>query len=279
MRAIDLLQPFSGGGRHLVLSSEGISNYPAHGLKVFGTDLSSLGYEPSCLIFLRPQAEMIVASYLQKVKTNKISGTLQDYAAQQLTPEKMRARWNYQRRIDKLTVAFGNITVKWYPAVSRVGPNGVVDATFAWLGLRSPSNAAPDRAIINPTPGQEALIVLQSVNAKRLGGKRFADEFLRKAQSMGLLGSRLSLDRSILEMVHSATRESNARLLERYCPDLSAGAELELPPTPASEQPIEDDVVRKLTKVASSILLQDIDGNGKAGGGRGLGLETVTPVI
>src|SRR5690606_19528518 len=52
---------------HVIWSCEGLANRRGDVLKEFGAALRSLGYTTRCLVFFRPQADMIVSSYLQQV--------------------------------------------------------------------------------------------------------------------------------------------------------------------------------------------------------------------
>jgi hypothetical protein len=263
-RLADVVRPLAGTPHNAILSCEGFSNHPARLLEELGATLRSLGFSTKCLVFFRPQHEMIASSYLQMVKSAKVDAAveLSDFARRRLGAEATDGRWNWHARVGKLHEAFGNVTVKWYPAVRRLGPNGVVDATFAWLGLPPPRDGfASDGVIVNPTPGREALIVLRSINAEGRGSKRFADRFLAKAEEAGLLGGKVMLDRATMEAVHMATRESNAALIEQYCPELSVEEELTLPPLDA-DGPIDGGKLRELEKMAAAILSRTADRGG-----------------
>jgi hypothetical protein len=261
-RAIELVKPYAEFQHHLVLSCEGFSNYRAPVLAQFGSQLRSLGYETRALVFFRPQAEVVVSSYLQQVKTNKVRATLSlgDYVAQEFTPEKLD-RWNWAARARKLEGAFGkgNVTVKWYPSARRVGLDGVAKAAFAWLGLPTLYEDARISAgpiVVNPTPGLEAFLVLRAVNSSGFGGKSFAGKFLSRAQLGGLLGSRIALNNLLLQKVHAATRKYNVELIECYCPELSASAELELPGTVESEPAVNRKILHELVTIASDVLMR-----------------------
>jgi hypothetical protein len=259
-RAIQLLRPFCAQPHHLVLSCEGLSNHPGATLQQFGAGLRDLGYEARCLVLFRPQYELVVSSYLQQVKTDKIDRdmSLDAYADKQFKRVGSTSRWNWFARAQSLEQAFGagNVTVKWYPAIARVGTGAVVRAAFVWLDLLSvydASDPATDSTVVNPTPGREAFAVLRSVNASGEGGKNFADAFLAKAQQEGLLGSRIRLGRSAMEKIDRATRNDNTALLERYCPELSASMELQLPIVEEPDSPVDENVVAELTKIASAL--------------------------
>jgi hypothetical protein len=249
--AFERIRSLSRHEEHLVLSCEGFSNCSAASLNGLAAQIRELGYRTKCLVFFRPQADVIVSSYLQQVKANRLEPriTLDDYARQQLA--RPSRRWNWLARAEKLEAAFGDLTVKWYPSVVQNGPEAVPNAAFAWLGVeRGGAGSAP---IINPTPGREALVVLREANARGFGGKRFADALLTRAHRLGKLGSRVSLEPSLREEIEEATRESNAALLERYCPDLSVSDALNLrKPPQVSDLPLDNELVERLTEIAET---------------------------
>jgi hypothetical protein len=251
--AVELLRPLAGDPHHLILSCEGFSNYRPELLKGFGESLRSLGYEPRCLVFFRPQADRIVSSYLQQVKTMKVpnDSTLDEYAAQLVSREKISNRYNWLVRAENLERAFGDLTVKWYPAVTRSGPLGVMQATFDWLGVRSLLDAAAmDVQTINPTPGREALQVLRQVNASGRGGKRFADLLLLEAHRKKMLGSKVALSPELAQRIHDEYSASNLQLITRYCRDVSP-AELVLRVAPAED--VDENLVSRLEQMANEI--------------------------
>ena len=261
--ALDLVRPYAEKPHHLVLSCEGFSNYAPALLAEFGSGLQALGYDTKCLVFFRPQAEMIVSSYLQQVKSNKLDlgVDLKNYVAQQLTPENIQKKWNWYARARKLEKAFGHqsVTVKWYQSTARLGPTGGVKATFSWLGLPSlDDSSVSDVPVVNPTPGREALVILQSANSHGLGGKKFADEFLSQAFRAGLLSSKVSLTGELLHQIDAATRQGNADLLERYCPDLAVSDELRPPAASGREEPIDRTKLRELTIIAEPLLVRRV---------------------
>lgn len=254
--ALELIRPFADSPEHLVLSCEGLARIRSSALEAFGAGLQSMGYATRCLVFFRPQVEYILSSYLQLVKANKVHHGVVDHVRSRLSPER-HGSIDWYDKACTLQRAFGegNISVRWYPAVRRLGPEAIVKAVFAWLGLPSlGSGLLADSITINPTPGREALMVLQAANSSGLGGKRFADGFLLEAHRAEVLGTKVTLERSLVEMIDRATRKHNLALLERYCPDLSPDEELELPE--ATEEPVNAAIVRELTKIACGILVQ-----------------------
>jgi hypothetical protein len=263
--AIALIRPYAKNTQHLILSCEGFANRSASSLEKFAGAVRGLGYATKCLVFFRPQHEMVVSSYLQEVKVDKVAKgtTLEEYVARQLKSQWITRRWNWEERAEKLEQAFGDITVKWYPAVRRTGPAGVVEVALDWLGvhgLDGDERSASSDFIMNPTPGREAVLVLQAVNAGGFGGKKFADELLSKAQELGILGSKIELDRSILETIDASMRETNARMIARYCPELSPRDELQLPPALDQQREVDRRVLNDLVGIASELLSRRVGG-------------------
>src|SRR5690606_19003759 len=172
---------------HVIWSCEGLANRRGDGLKEFGAALRSLGYTTRCLVFFRPQADMIVSSYLQQVKSGRVDVGLETYVSRKFG-DRLGQRWNWLGRVEKLRDAFDDLKVVWYPNARRKGPSGVVDAAFEWLGLEPPADQPP--RIVNPTPGREALHVLRKYGN---GRKYFADAFLAEAERLNLLGSPVRL--------------------------------------------------------------------------------------
>jgi len=258
-KALNRVRPYLKTPTHLILSCEGLSNAPGEHLTKFCEGLRDFGYATRCLVLFRPQYDMVVSSYLQQVKTDKVkrSLTLREYVLSCYNIP--FNRFNWLTRTQRLKRAFGDLTVRWYPAVARNGPNGVVDAAFAWLGLPSLASASGAR-IINPTPGLEALHVLQRINAQELGSKPVADEILIQAHAEGLLGSKVVLDGETIKTIHSAMYDSNVALLERYCPDLSPADELKLPKLSAEQPSLNPEIVSRLDAIATQVIAQWKDG-------------------
>jgi hypothetical protein len=252
-KALEQLSAYVQDPSHLILSSEGFVNAQEEHLVAFGAGLRRLGYRTRSLVFYRHQHDMVVSSYLQQVKSDKMDPTLNlaDYASDRYS--RPRNPMNWLLRTGRLERAFDDVTVKWYPALSREGPNGVVDAVFRWLGLPPPT--AEHAAIVNPTPGREALSVLRELNARGQGGKRIADELLARAYGAGLLGSKVVIDVDVAQAIHAAMYESNAELLRRYCPELDPAAELTLPFKDKSDnRALNEDVVAELRGMADEIV-------------------------
>jgi hypothetical protein len=259
-RALDWISPHADDPSHLILSNEGFVNAGKEHLTKFSEGLRDLGYTTRCLVFFRLQYDLVVSSYLQQVKSDKLehSQTLREYALSRYSHT--RNPFNWLERVKRLERAFSNVTVRWYPAVARQGPNGVVDAAFQWLGVPSLASASGAR-IINPTPGLEALHVLQRINAQGLGSKPVADAILIQAQAEGVLGSKVVLDDETTRLIHSAMYDSNVALLERYCPDLSPAEELKLPDTSAEQSSFDPEIVNRLDAIAAEVLAQSKDGS------------------
>ena len=171
--AILSLEPFSDRPENLILSCEGLLKLPLARLSELVHGLDLLGYDIRCLVFFRPQVEVVVSRYLQRVKANNTSGnTLDDYVEQMLSLGEFETMWNWYACAQKLDKAFGdnNVTVKWYPSVTRRGSPGVVNATLDWMGVALPNSLlATHDKIINPTPGREALAVLERLNSHGFG--------------------------------------------------------------------------------------------------------------
>jgi hypothetical protein len=202
-------------------------------------------------VIFRPQTELIVSAYLQWVKSGIRGNSLKlaDYAGEQ-DFERKRNWLGYAQRLER---SFGRdyLIVKWYPVLRRSG--GIVKIAFnEWLGLDPPTIVEP---WINPTPGREALTILQIVNAQGWGGREFSDQFLAKAEDAGLLGSKMTLDARSALIIYKATRASNEALLERYCPDLNVAEELQ-PPSPTVDTPADARIVARLSKLAGDLLVQ-----------------------
>jgi hypothetical protein len=195
---------------------------------------------------------MVVSSYLQRVKSNKVRGSveLDDYARGKFAEVPLNPRWNWYAKARMLERAFGDVTVEWYPAVAKHGSTGVVQATFAWLGFES-SVAPEDAPIVNPTPGQEALAVLRRANAQGAGGKWFADALLLEAYRRNLLGQKVTLSPPVAEEIEAKTLESNTALLARYCPQVSP-CEMVVR-RPCANGAADEEMISRLEEIAERI--------------------------
>jgi hypothetical protein len=249
-RATDFVRPFAAHPHHLILSNEGLSQVNQAAIKAFCEQVRGLGFQTKCLVFFRPQTELVVSAYLQKVKASKDSDwpDLEHYA----TSQDFENRRNWFVMAKRLEDAFGsgNVTVKWYPALRR--GKGIVGAAFDWLGLPTPVLKAP---VVNPTPGCEAMMILKRANSAGVGGRRFADPFLSQAEQQGLLGSKLALSAKSARAVYEATRSSNEQLFRRYFPELSVEQELAIPLERESPPP-DDRLLERLAAIAADILRQ-----------------------
>jgi hypothetical protein len=249
--AIDAIRDTTG---NLILSNEALANRDVDTLRKFSDELRSLGYKVSGLVLFRPQVDVLVSSYLQGTKAARVEGTLSEHVERQFTPRTLEKRWNYFKRAEHFATVFDALTVRWYPALKRQGPSGVVEAAFGWLGVPFKRAWLPDGETINPSPGREALAVLQTLNAEGRGGKLVADAFLKKAQAIGLLGHPVTLDRDTAERIHKATLQSNRALLSKHCPELSADNELILP---LCNDAFDIQILSELQKMAGTIALRD----------------------
>ncbi|MFK5922828.1 MAG: hypothetical protein QM496_11670 [Verrucomicrobiota bacterium] len=257
-----LLSPFSARPENLVLSCEGFSRLPFACLEELAHGLDILGYDIRCLVFFRPQAESLVSRYLQKVKGNKTyNKTLDDYIAHMLSPDRFDRVCNWYILAQKLAKAFGdqNITTKWYPAVLRTQSPSVVKTTMNWLGVSLPNDCLDEEdKIINPTPGREALVILERLNSLGWGNINFSGNFLSKAHRQGVLGSKVSLSPSLIEEIDTTTRDSNTKLLKRYCPELSVKNELDSLKKNQQAVAIDTNKIDKLEKIALHIFRKSI---------------------
>lgn len=257
--ALDLVKPLAAIPMHLVLSCEGFGGYHlTPKVKEFAAGLRSLGYDTKCLVIFRPQAEALVSSFLQGVKTNKLRDgvTLDTYVSEEMI-RKVSRSWSWEERSKSFEEAFGDVTVKWHPALRRLGPGGVLQSVFDWLELPALSKTidlSSGAFIMNPTPGREAVIVLQAIKKKWSFSGKFAYVFLSRAEQAGLLGTKVTLERPVLERVWLATQQSNARLLRQYCPDLSPEIELSLPAAAEPDQPLNKEVLQGLAEIAARML-------------------------
>jgi hypothetical protein len=95
---------------------------------------------------------------------------------------------------------------------------------------------------------------LQALNESFPGDRTFSDELLIRAAQRGLLGHKMTLNPESTRHIFEATRESNTRLLQRYCPSLSPSDELKLP-APSVEQPIDPRIVQELADLAQTLLV------------------------
>ncbi len=260
-QVIRLLEPFSKGDEHLVISHEGFWQQSAKALSDLVEALRYLDYDARCLIYFRPQAEMVVAQYLQRVKTDKTDGdTLNDFAGNDWRPNKIQGRYNWYLHARKCEKAFGigNLTVKWYPALRRQGVSEAVKAIFDWIGAPLVNGQLAEyNVMVNPTPGREALVVLERVNCDGVGGKVFSDEFLLTAHNKGLLGSKVELEPAMVKKIELASHKSNTRLLKRYCPELSLEKELSLSRLYKNKETLDIAAIESLTQIASEILHKD----------------------
>jgi hypothetical protein len=257
--ALKLVEPYAKRPEHLVLSCEALWHYPPQVFDPFIEGVRSLGYTPEGLVFFRPQVEQIVSSYLQQVKADKARARVDlDKYVLQLGAVGSGRQMNWFVRAQELETAFGpsHLRVEWYPAVRRGGPTAVQAAAFDWLGagsLYAPSESNFQQ-IVNPTPGREALLLLQRANAAGVGSKEFADEFLQKAHVAGIVGTKVTLGESASRHIMKATLDSNTRLLRQYCPNLDATQELASHRIGDVDVPLDQTILAKLRQIASEVL-------------------------
>jgi hypothetical protein len=111
--AIDRIRPYADKPFHLILSSEGFANLPVESQTKFGERLRDLGYTTRCLVFFRPQYELVVSSYLQHIKSDKVehSQTLREYALSRHS--NARNPFNWLERVKRLERAYRDVSVKW----------------------------------------------------------------------------------------------------------------------------------------------------------------------
>src|SRR4029079_559633 len=134
--AIEMVKRHASEPHHLIISCEGFSSQSAASLAEFTAGIRSLGYDLKCLAFFRPQAELVVSSYLQQVKANKqqVNIPLEQYVELVFSRKGVGEAGNWYARAEKLSDIFGkpNLTVKWYPATKKRGPDAVVRTAFDW---------------------------------------------------------------------------------------------------------------------------------------------------
>jgi hypothetical protein len=246
--AINLIRPLAQAPGHIVLSNENLHKTPRPTIRKFCAALRVVGYEPRALVFFRPQIEHTASAFFQHVKARgrQAPADMTNFATGRLVKD-------WYMYAQHLEMAFGreNLTVKWYPAVVRC--DGVVKAAFDWLGLDVPSFDVPN---INPTPGLEAFMVIQSLNQAGLGGRSFFDRFLAAARDQNLLGAKLALDTQTARDVYRMTKASNRKLLERYCPELSPNDELK-PPARFKAPALDRSILERLSALAAAILAEE----------------------
>lgn len=248
-QALGTLGGFANNPRHLILSNEGLYKTSTSTLCTFADGLRTADYTPKCLVMFRPQTELAVSAYLQRIKTLPETRDLDQYAMD----EDFEKKRNWFATAKRLEEAFGfeNLTVKWLPSVRRRG--GVVPAAFDWLGLPSPDIDTP---MVNPTAGREAFAILRLLSAHNLVTRRLADALLLQAYKKNLLGDPVGLSSQVASYIHDATRESNEALLRRYCPELSSENELGRPKInlPTS---LNQETIKRLSEIAKPLLVKD----------------------
>ena len=246
--ALSALKPYQG--RNLILSHEAFANLArvdGEAVLRFVDGVRALGFEPSALVMFRPQAEFIPSFYLQQIKADNTSLGLEEYLAEDTTPDRLRSRYNWLSYAKPMEAAFGaGLKVLWYPAVTR--GEGVTAAAFRWLGLE-PLPTQP--RLVNPSPGAEPLAVLRAANEAGTGGRKLADRFLVEAEKRGWLGHKVGLSEPHVRRIEEATRKTNEELLRRYCPDLSVDDEL-APGKGVSTQ-MDEALVARLQDLAAEI--------------------------
>jgi hypothetical protein len=230
-----------------LLSNEGLYATPQADLTDFRDALDAAGWRTKVLVFFRPQADMLASFYLQRLKANK---HLRDIDENEFALDQYKSgHFDWLACAEKLETVFGinNLSVRWYPAVLRQG--GPVKSAFEWLGIPMPHFPG---SLVNPSPGREAAMVLREINAVRSGGRRFADEFLKRAQDQGLLGSKVTLAPAVHRMIEDESRKANFELLRRYCPDLSPERELASQPAP-EPAPLNQKIIEDLKRIAGEV--------------------------
>jgi hypothetical protein len=246
-----------------LLSNEGLYATSQADLTSLRDALEEAGWRTKVLVFFRPQADMLASAYLQRLKANK---HLRDIDENEFALALYKSEpFDWLACAEKLESVFGieNLAVRWYPAVLRHG--GPVNAAFEWLGISSPRIQEP---LINPSPGREAAKVLREANAAGSGGRRFADEFLKKAQDQGLLGSKVALAPDVHRLIEDETRKANTELLRRYCPDLSPEKELAGQPT-SEPAPLSQKIITDLRRIAGEVATSMNKASGRVHGAFG----------
>lgn len=256
--AVDLVARHADAEHDIVLSAEGLSGFGEATLAAFAAGLHGLGYDTRALMFARPHTEWVVSAWLQQVKPGRTTSDLVAFTRNWMSPERLASERSHSGRARTLERAIGDLTVHWYPAIRRQGPRGVIEAGFRWLGVEPP--ASLPTPVVNPTPGREALHVLERIDipGNRLRRRRFIETFLDAARREGLLGSRVTLPPDLAAEVHAATFDDCASLIRRYCPELSVDEEL-APPAAMPAAPLDRAIVDRLTELARSLPLPSPD--------------------
>jgi hypothetical protein len=228
----------------VLLSDEALYIASSQNLEVLRNAAKALDIH--VLVFFRPHPDRFVSGYLQALKAGKIGNeSVDDYALRQ----HHAGLHNWLACADRLQQIFGQLRVRWYPAILR--GRGIVAEAFDWLGVPPLSEVG----WINPSPGREAAVVLQAAVPTGIVTRRFSDRFLQAAQQECGLGSRIYLREDVQRIIERETHEANVELLRRYCPDLSP--DLELKPSPRRiAKEVDAKLVACLKGVASKIALE-----------------------
>jgi hypothetical protein len=263
--ATAVVRRFRSEPHHLILSNEALYKAPGPAMREFCDAIREMGYLVKCLVIFRPHTEMAVSAFVQYVKSRHYDGVTD--LARYVRYRGYGSGRNWLAYAEHLEQAVGreNLTVRWLPAIRRSG--GIIQTGFKWLGLPPPAIEIPD---INPTVGLEAYIIVHMLRSANLCGRSVLDDLILRAQEEGLLGAPIVLDYELALEIHEHTKKSNAALLQRYCPGLSAEEELK-PPQPRVEATPDLGKVRQLAMIAEQMLVaRGVDGDAVRQAFRGL---------
>jgi hypothetical protein len=230
----------------VLLSNETLFGTKPKYLIALKAALASIGVTTKVLVFFRPQVELFAAAYVQARRSR---GAEHDDENSFAIRRHETGLYDWLACAKKYEAVFGPGTVKvcWYPAVIR--GHGVIKEAFDWLGVPVPKI----EAIVNPTPGYEVIEVLSLAKDIRRYDL-FCYRFLTELQRSGLRGTKVILNEQVTRRIEAETRDSNAELLRRYCPELSV--EQELAPAKFGSRAIDPNLLRQVTDIAAKVAIE-----------------------